>query len=124
MVFNKFTVRALTHFVEEQSDPSENRYVFSYTITIENNSEQDAQLFSRKWIITDANGKKAVITGEGVVGEQPVIKAGSEYSYTSGAVIDTPVGAMQGHYEMQNTLGDSFIIEIPAFRLATPNILH
>ncbi len=124
MIFNKFTVRVITHFVEDQSDPEELRYVFSYTITIENHGNIPAQLLHRKWIITDANGEKLVVKGEGVVGKQPMIHGGEEYTYTSGTVIATPVGAMQGEYEMCDQDGNHFVVEVPAFRLATPNILH
>lgn len=119
-----FTVRALTQYVEEQSEPDKKRYVFSYTITIENNGEQHAQLLRRKWLVTDANGKKLVIEGEGVVGEQPIIESGEAYTYTSGTVLETPVGVMQGHYTMIDVDEQEFDIEIPPFRLALPNILH
>ncbi len=125
MVNNNFTVRVLTHYVEEQSEPDNKRYVFSYTVTIENNGDRDSQLLRRKWLVTDANEKKLVIEGEGVVGEQPVIKAGDQYTYTSGTVIETPVGVMQGHYAMQYDDDETpFTIDIAPFRLALPNILH
>ncbi|MFD2176448.1 Co2+/Mg2+ efflux protein ApaG [Veronia pacifica] len=124
MVKAHFTVRVVTHYVEEQSEPDKQRYVFSYTITIENNGDIDAQLRRRKWLITDANGKKLVIEGEGVVGEQPIIVAGDQYTYTSGTVLETPVGVMQGTYGMQTIDDDEFEVEISPFRLAMPNILH
>ncbi|MEZ8141422.1 Co2+/Mg2+ efflux protein ApaG [Enterovibrio norvegicus FF-33] len=124
MVNHKFMVRVVTHFVEEQSDPDNKRYVFSYTITIENNGDHDAQLLRRKWLVTDANGKKLVIEGDGVVGEQPLIEAGEQYTYTSGTVIETPVGAMQGFYSMVDMDDKEFDIEVMPFRLALPNILH
>ncbi|WP_407332078.1 Co2+/Mg2+ efflux protein ApaG [Enterovibrio sp. 27052020O] len=124
MVNHKFMVRVVTHYVEEQSEPDNKRYVFSYTITIENNGDHDAQLLRRKWLVTDANGKKLVIEGDGVVGEQPLIEAGEQYTYTSGTVIETPVGVMQGFYSMIDMDDKEFDIEVMPFRLALPNILH
>lgn len=121
---HKFSVRVLTHYVEDQSEPDNNRYVFSYTVTIENLGKHPAQLLRRKWLITDANGKKLVIEGEGVVGEQPHIDGGNEYTYTSGTIIETPVGVMQGFYTMQDSEEQHFEVEIQPFRLALPNILH
>ncbi|PSW15142.1 Co2+/Mg2+ efflux protein ApaG [Photobacterium sanctipauli] len=114
----------VTHYIEDQSEPDNQRYVFSYTITISNLGNGDAQLLSRRWLITDANGKKLVIEGEGVVGEQPTIPANEEYTYTSGTIIETPLGVMQGHYVMVNENGDEFTAEISPFRLSIPNILH
>ncbi|KLV02440.1 magnesium transporter ApaG [Photobacterium aquae] len=116
--------RVITHYLDDQSEPDQQRYVFSYTITIANLGNGSAQLISRRWLITDANGKKLVIEGEGVVGEQPVIAAHDEYTYTSGTVIETPLGVMQGHYVMTNEQGDEFIAEVSPFRLSIPNILH
>lgn len=116
--------RVVTHYIEEQSEPDNQRYVFSYTITIANLGAGEAQLLSRRWLITDANGKKLVIEGEGVVGEQPTIAAHEEYTYTSGTIIETPLGVMEGHYVMVNESGDEFVAEISPFRLSVPNILH
>ncbi|WP_299019336.1 Co2+/Mg2+ efflux protein ApaG [uncultured Photobacterium sp.] len=116
--------RVVTHYIEDQSEPENQRYVFSYTITISNLGSGEAQLLSRHWQITDANGKKLVIEGEGVIGEQPTISANEEYTYTSGTVIETPLGVMQGHYLMVNEQGDKFKAEILPFRLSIPNILH
>ncbi|GAB3528035.1 Co2+/Mg2+ efflux protein ApaG [Photobacterium alginatilyticum] len=116
--------RVVTHYIEDQSEPENQRYVFSYTITIRNLGNGEAQLLNRHWLITDANGKKLVIDGEGVVGEQPKIAANEEYSYTSGTIIETPLGVMQGHYVMVNEQGDEFKAEIAPFRLSIPNLLH
>lgn len=116
--------RVVTHYIEDQSEPENQRYVFSYTITICNLGNGEAQLLSRYWLITDANGKKLVIEGEGVVGEQPKIAANDEYTYTSGTIIETPLGVMQGHYVMVNEQGDEFMAEVSPFRLSIPNILH
>lgn len=116
--------RVVTHYVEDQSEPENQRYVFSYTITIANLGSGEATLLSRRWLITDANGKKLVIEGEGVVGEQPTIPANDEYTYTSGTVIETPLGVMQGYYVMANENGDEFQAEVSPFRLSIPNILH
>lgn len=124
MINNNFSVRVVTHFVAEQSEPDNQRYVFSYTITVENLGEQHAQLLRRKWLVTDANGKKLAIEGEGVVGEQPIIDGGEEYTYTSGTVIETPVGVMQGFYTLVDADDNEFDIEVSPFRLAIPNILH
>ncbi|MDH5444102.1 MAG: Co2+/Mg2+ efflux protein ApaG [Gammaproteobacteria bacterium] len=113
-----------THFISEQSEPEENRYVFSYTITIRNHGEVPAKLLTRHWIITDANGKVEEVQGEGVVGEQPYLKPGEGFRYTSGTVIETPVGSMQGSYHMLADDGSEFEANIPAFSLSMPNILH
>ncbi len=117
-------IHVVTHFVEEQSDPENERYVFSYTITISNLGTASAQLLRRQWLITDANGKKMSVEGEGVVGEQPHLSPGSQYSYTSGTVIETPMGVMQGRYTMVDEAGREFETEISPFRLAIPNIIH
>lgn len=113
-----------TAYIEEQSDPEQNRYVFSYTITIRNEGSVPAKLLSRHWIITDAEGKVQEVEGEGVVGEQPHIKPGDGYRYTSGTVLETPVGSMQGTYHMLADDGVEFEAEIPAFTLAIPRTLH
>lgn len=113
-----------TFYIAAQSDPAANRYVFAYTITIHNNSDQAVQLLRRYWLITDANGKQTEVKGDGVVGEQPELAAGSHYRYTSGAILETPVGTMQGHYEMVDHEQLPFNAPIPLFRLAMPNILN
>ncbi|WMN59145.1 Co2+/Mg2+ efflux protein ApaG [Pseudoalteromonas xiamenensis] len=113
-----------TFYVEAQSEPEQDKYVFAYTITIKNHSLCNATLESRYWLITDANGKESEVEGEGVVGETPTIRPGESYKYTSGAVLDTPVGTMQGYYVMRNEFGHQFQAPITVFRLSTPNILH
>jgi len=113
-----------TAYIEEQSDPNQNRYVFSYTITIRNEGTVPAKLLTRHWIITDAEGKIQEVEGEGVVGEQPHLDPGEGFRYTSGTVLETPVGSMQGTYHMIADDGVEFEAEIPAFTLAIPRTLH
>lgn len=113
-----------TQYLADQSMPEDNRYVFAYTITIRNTGQLAAQLLSRHWIITDGNGATQEVQGLGVVGEQPHLEPGKHFRYTSGTVLDTPVGVMQGTYQMHADDGHEFVAEIPAFRLATPNTLH
>jgi ApaG protein len=121
---NKISVEVETSYVDEQSDPNERRYVFSYTITIRNEGVVPARLLTRHWIITDANGKVQEVRGDGVVGEQPHLKPGQGFRYSSGAVLETPVGAMQGSYEMIDDDGQRFDAPIEPFRLAMPGILQ
>jgi ApaG protein len=118
---HKIRVDVDTSYLAEQSDPKERRYVFSYTITIRNEGNVPARLLTRHWIITDSNGKVQEVRGEGVVGEQPYLKPGR---YSSGAVLETPVGAMQGSYQMVADDGEQFDAPIAAFRLAMPGLLH
>lgn len=113
-----------TFYVENQSDAAAERFVFAYTITIRNQSPQQVKLLRRYWSITDANGKHSEVYGDGVIGEQPELAPGTSYTYTSGAVLETPVGTMQGHYEMTAADGEHFQAQIPVFRLAIPNILN
>ncbi|GMQ96689.1 MAG: Co2+/Mg2+ efflux protein ApaG [Gammaproteobacteria bacterium] len=118
------TVKAETIYVSAQSSPDEHRYVFAYTITIENKGAVAAKLLTRHWIITDANGKIQEVHGEGVVGEQPYLKPGEAFSYTSGTVMETPVGSMRGSYQMLAEDGENFDALIPTFTLAVPQTLH
>jgi ApaG protein len=113
-----------TLYLSEQSEPAGERFVFAYTITIRNTGQTPARLLNRHWIITDANGKVQEVQGEGVVGEQPQIAPGKQHRYSSGAVIETPVGTMEGSYGMQTDDGTSFRAPIPRFRLAVPGVLH
>ncbi|MEW8322784.1 MAG: Co2+/Mg2+ efflux protein ApaG [Candidatus Thiodiazotropha taylori] len=117
-------VEVETRYIEAQSLPKEQRYVFSYTVTIRNDGESSARLMNRHWIITDANGKTQEVRGEGVVGEQPQLNPGETFRYTSGTVLDTPVGSMQGSYDMIDAQGNHFDALIPAFSLARPGSLH
>tara|TARA_B100000767_G_scaffold273912_1_gene305401 strand:- start:1244 stop:1630 length:387 start_codon:yes stop_codon:yes gene_type:complete len=113
-----------TEFLAEQSDPSRNRYVFAYKITITNSGIQSAQLMSRKWIITDGDGKIQEVTGTGIVGQQPIIEPGQQHQYTSGTVLETKVGSMSGFYSMVAADGHEFSAVIPSFTLSYPNALH
>jgi ApaG protein len=117
-------IQVATQYVDDQSEPDIDRYVFAYTITIQNLSDVPAQLLSRHWVITDANGKVQEVTGDGVVGEQPKLKPGETYRYSSGTVLETPVGAMQGSYRMHTEDGIDFEAPIPPFTLAVPGMLH
>ncbi len=113
-----------TTYIEHQSVPEEDRYVFTYTITIENTGAMAAQLISRHWIITDAAEHIQEVRGEGVVGEQPNLAPGESFTYTSAAMIETPVGTMHGSYQMIANDGTEFEAPIPVFRLSIPNALH
>ena len=117
-------VLVATRFLDEQSRPSDNRYVFAYTITIRNLGDVTAQLLSRHWIITDGNGKVQEVTGDGVVGEQPRMRPGEDFEYTSGAVLETSVGTMRGSYRMVAEDGTLFDADIPQFTLSIPRTLH
>ncbi|HET7394833.1 MAG TPA: Co2+/Mg2+ efflux protein ApaG [Gammaproteobacteria bacterium] len=121
---NDIRVDVETAYVAAQSAPEENRFVFAYTITIRNQGAVPAKLLTRHWLITDANGKVQEVRGEGVVGEQPHIKPGEGFRYSSGAILETPVGSMQGDYQMLNDQGQHFDAPIAPFRLAVPGMLH
>lgn len=113
-----------TQFLDDQSDPDEERYAFAYTIRIRNLGRLPAQLINRHWIITDANGKVEEVRGEGVVGEQPRLEPGEQFTYTSGAVLQTAVGTMEGSYDMSGDDGTRFDAPIPPFTLSVPRTLH
>jgi ApaG protein len=121
---NKIIVEATPYFIEAQSFPNEGRYVFAYTITITNAGDTPAKLITRHWLITDSNGKIQEVRGDGVIGEQPYLKPGESFCYTSGAMIETPVGTMQGTYIMRTDDGDCFNAPIPQFTLSIPRTLH
>lgn len=109
------------HFLEDQSDPDEPRYVWAYHVMIENHGRDSVQLKSRYWRITDARGQVQEVEGEGVVGEQPVLGPGDAYEYTSGAPLSTPSGVMVGRYFMVTDAGEAFEVDIPAFSLDSPH---
>ena len=117
-------IQVVTSYIDDQSEPNADRYVFAYTITISNSGDVAAQLISRHWIITDANGKVQEVSGDGVVGEQPYLSPGEEFRYSSGAVLETPVGAMQGMYHMETDGGVAFDAPIAPFTLAVPGLLN
>lgn len=113
-----------TTYLAEQSDPSADRYVFAYTVTIANTGTVAAQLISRHWIITDAENVTQEVKGLGVVGEQPLLRPGESFEYTSGTALATPVGTMRGTYQMVAEDGNKFDAEIPVFTLSMPRVLH
>jgi ApaG protein len=118
------TVSAKTQYLPEQSDEAASRYVFAYTISIRNEGSVAAQLISRHWIISDAQGLVQEVRGMGVVGAQPVLQPGQSYEYTSGTSIATPVGTMRGSYQMLADDGTRFEAPIPEFTLSVPRVLH
>ena len=107
-------------FLEDQSSPSDDHYVWAYQVRIENAGSETVQLLNRHWRITDAMGRMQEVQGEGVVGEQPTLKPGQAFEYTSGTPLGTPSGIMVGSYEMETSTGERFQIEIPAFSLDSP----
>jgi ApaG protein len=121
---HRIVVDVETAYVAEQSDPHDRRYVFAYTITIRNEGGRPAKLLTRHWFITDANGKVQEVRGDGVVGEQPHLKPGQGFRYSSGAVLETPVGTMHGSYQMIADGGERFDAPIAPFRLAIPGLLN
>ncbi|CAM3995878.1 MULTISPECIES: Co2+/Mg2+ efflux protein ApaG [Pseudomonadaceae] len=117
-------VSVTTRYLAAQSQPEQNRYAFSYTVTIVNNGELPAQLLSRHWIITDGDGRVQEVRGAGVIGQQPHIEPGASHTYSSGTVMATQVGTMQGSYQMLAEDGKRFDATIAPFRLAVPGALH
>ena len=117
-------VTVVTTYLPSHSRPEEDQYTFAYTITISNNGDLPVQLLSRHWVITDANGKVQKVSGDGVVGEQPHLNPGEMFRYSSGAVLETPVGAMQGLYRMEADNGIGFDAPIAPFTLAVPGLLN
>jgi len=118
------TVAARTAFIPDQSDMGIGRYVFAYTITITNTGTVPAQLVSRHWIITDSNNQVQEVRGDGVIGEQPLLRPNESFQYTSGTAIATPVGTMRGSYQMVAQDGVQFDAPIPEFMLSMPRVLH
>jgi ApaG protein len=123
---DKYAIRVdvATRYIPEQSDPESDRYVFSYAITITNQGSVAAQLISRHWLITDADGKVQEVRGLGVVGNQPLLQPGEKFEYASGTAMETPVGTMKGSYQMVAEDGTQFDAEIPEFVLSMPRTLH
>lgn len=120
----KVDVSVVTRYLPDQSQPEHDRFAFAYTITVQNNGEIAAKLLSRHWVITDGDGHVEHVRGEGVVGQQPLIDAGKSHTYTSGTVMTTKVGTMQGSYQMLADDGKRFDATIKPFRLAVPGALH
>jgi ApaG protein len=121
---NKIKVDVETRYIEDQSNPEQNYYVFAYTITIKNKGRQNAKLLTRHWVITDSNSKIQEVRGDGVVGEQPLLKPGEQFVYTSGTMLETAVGTMKGSYQMLADDGSHFDAQIEEFVLSTPRVLH
>ncbi|HEY1070770.1 MAG TPA: Co2+/Mg2+ efflux protein ApaG [Thermomonas sp.] len=119
-----FDIDVDARFLDDQSAPEEGRYVFAYTIHIRNQGKVPARLLGRHWLITDGNGNVREVVGEGVVGEQPWLRPGEGFEYTSGAVLETDIGTMRGSYDMLADDGTRFAAPIPAFTLAVPRTLH
>ena len=117
-------VSVVTRYLPEQSQPEQNRFAFAYTVTVSNNGELPAKLLSRHWVITDGDGRVQEVRGAGVVGQQPLIEAGASHTYSSGTVMTTRVGIMQGSYQMLAEDGKRFDALIAPFRLAVPGSLH
>ena len=117
---NSISVTVKPIYLDDQSAPENNHYVWAYHVRIENNGAETVQLLNRYWRITDAMGRVQEVRGAGVVGEQPVLEPGSSYEYTSGTPLPTPSGIMSGTYEMSGTRGDRFDVTIPAFSLDSP----
>jgi ApaG protein len=121
---HEIEVRVQTRFLAEQSTPEDGRFVFAYTIRIRNAGKMPARLLSRHWLITDDNGKVQEVRGDGVVGEQPWLRPGEDFEYTSGAILETAIGVMHGSYHMLADDGTEFDAPIGAFTLAVPRTLH
>lgn len=111
-------------YLDDQSDPDEDRYIWAYTVRIANESGDCVQLRSRTWCIVDSSGRTETVYGEGVIGQQPVIQPGEEFVYTSGAPLTTPSGLMHGTYDMETPDGERFEVDIPAFSLDSPHELR
>ncbi len=121
---HNITVQVVSTFIEAQSDVEQGRYVFAYTVTIQNEGTMAAKLLTRHWVITDSNGKVQEVRGEGVVGKQPYLRPGEGFQYTSGTMLETPVGTMHGSYQMIADDGIYFDAEIKPFTLSVPRLLH
>ena len=120
----KINITVNPYFLDDQSEPEDQHFVWAYQVTIDNQSDEKVQLKNRYWKITDSNGAKQEVKGEGVVGEQPVLNPGEKFEYTSGTPLTTPSGFMEGYYEMETKNGNKFEASIPLFSLDAPTILN
>jgi len=123
-ITNGIRIDVTSVYVPSQSSPSAKRYVFAYTVRITNEGAENAQLRTRHWIITDGTGKVEEVRGPGVIGQQPILRPGEHFEYTSGCVLETPRGSMRGTYQMHVQGGRAFDAEIAEFRLAMPHSLN
>jgi ApaG protein len=121
---HSISIRTETRYVDKESNAEQERFVFAYTIVIENGGDRPVQLLGRHWHITDAQGEVQQVQGAGVVGQQPKLAPGEAFRYTSAAVLSTPVGSMHGHYTFVHDDGVEFPVPIPAFSLSLPNLVH
>ena len=121
---NNINISVKPYYLEEQSEPNEQHFVWAYQVTINNLGQQTVQLKKRYWEITDSNGEKKEVRGAGVIGEQPILQPGTKYEYTSGTPLSTPSGFMEGYYEMETTDGNKFAVSVPLFSLDSPYSLH
>jgi len=121
---NNISITIDTTYLQQESDPKNNKFYFLYTVSIMNNGSIGAKLLSRHWIIEDSNGKVQHVKGDGVVGDQPYITPGDEYQYTSGTILETSFGTMKGSYQMINDSENYFDAKIPEFILSTPRVIH
>jgi ApaG protein len=121
---HNISIEVASEFIAVKSSPDEDYYAFAYHIAIHNDGAAAIRIVSRHWIITDGDDQVHEVHGLGVIGEQPHLAPGEVFRYSSGCVLDTPVGTMQGHYLMETDDGQRFEVEIPAFMLATPGVLH
>jgi ApaG protein len=121
---NPVSINVESEYLKEHSEPRANRHVFAYTVTISNHGIENVQLLSRHWLITDGQNKVQEVRGEGVIGEQPTIVPGSQFSYTSSAMLETATGTMEGSYQMLSQSGENFNAAIPLFMLNRPGALH
>ncbi len=121
---HRINVAVKTAYIPEQSAPELNRYVFSYTVAIRNDGTMPAKLLTRHWVITDGHGQVQEVRGQGVVGEQPYLRPGERFQYTSGTVLETPVGSMEGSYQMVADDETRFDAAVLPFTLAVPSALH
>lgn len=117
-------VQVQSRYLDDQIPVEEGKYAFAYRVRITNLGQHTSQLLTRYWLITDGNGKTSEVQGDGVIGKQPFIKPGESFTYTSGAVIETPVGSMQGYYEMQREDGQRFKAAIDVFSLRVPHLVN